>query len=148
MNQVVFKTEGDWDSTTLTCNGRDWPAAQMLVQIEAGRDEYGSPARGGVRDGGQMSAVVRSQDNPDQEQAIFPGTLQMNFPGHEVVVENVHPNFDFEFTRVLYNQRDVTEQIVDLTVNIDAVNNEVQAVITLYRPHWLGADEVATITIL
>jgi hypothetical protein len=79
---------------------------------------------------------------------IFPGRLEMDFPGHSLIIENTHPMFAFEFTRVNYNGTDVTRNIVDLLVNIDADNNIVQANITLYKAHWLSADEVATYNII
>jgi hypothetical protein len=147
MNNVVFQTGGDWDSTTLYNNGSEVQASQLFVELHAGRD-YDGPARGGVLDGGEITAIIRTQADPDAEQGIFPGRLEMTFPGHTIVVENTHPGFAFEFTRVSYNGRDATRNIVDLFVNINAVENVVQAYITLYKAHWLGPDEVATYNII
>ena len=148
MNNIVFQTGGDWDTTTLSNNGQEIMAAQLFVDLKAGRDPYGEPDRGGVHNGGEMTAVVRTQEDPDTAIGIFPGRLEMTFTGHELQVENTHPTFAFEFTRVWYNGRDVTDKIMDLYVDINAVDNVVQAYITLYKPHWLGSDEVATYTIL
>lgn len=148
MNNYVFSTGGDWDSTTLYNNGAEVLASQFYVELHAGRDAFNAPDRGGVYDGGEITAIVRPQDNPNVEMGIFPGRLEMNFPGHNIVMENTHPAFSFEFTRISYNGRDVTGNIVDLLVNINAMDNVVQAYITLYKPHWLTADEVATYTIL
>jgi hypothetical protein len=36
---------------------------------------------------------------------------------------------------------------VDVYVDVNAVDNVVQAYITLYKAHWFGSDEVATINI-
>jgi hypothetical protein len=148
MNNYVFNTGGDWDNTTLFNNGAEVLAAQLYVELRAGRDEFDNPDRGGVYDGGEITAIVHPQDNPDLEMGIFPGRLEMNFPGHNIVIENTHPGFAFEFTHVFFDGRDVTSNIVDLMVNINAVDNVVQAYITLYKAHWLGSDEVATYTIL
>jgi hypothetical protein len=148
MNNYVFNTGGDWDSTTLYNNGGEVLAAQLYVELHAGRDAFDQPDRGGVYEGGEISAIVRPQDNPNMEMGIFPGRLEMNFPGHGIVIENTHPGFAFEFTRVAFDGRDVTGNVVDLLVNINATDNIVQAYITLYKPHWLTADEVATYTIL
>lgn len=147
MNNMIFKTGGDWDSTSLFNNNQEVSAAELFVELHAGRDD-GDPARGGVNDGGEMTAIVRLQENPDQEQGIFPGRLEMTFPGHQIVVENMHPGFAFEMTRVWYNGRDVTNNIVDLYVDINAIDNDVKAYITLYKAHWLSADEVATYNIV
>lgn len=148
MNQVVFSTGGDWDSTTLFKNGREWLAAQLFVELHAGRDDDGEPVRGGIANGGEMTAIVRPQDNPQVEEGIFPGRLEMSFPGHTLAVENTHPNFAIEFTRVWYNGREVTREVLDLYVDVNSVDNFVKAYIVLYKAHWLSADEVATYTII
>lgn len=148
MNNMVFSTGGDWDSTTLYNNGSEVLAAQLFVEMHASRDEFGDPAPGGVRTGGEMTAIVRPQENPQQEIGIFPGRLEMNFPGHSLIVENTHPMFAFEFTRVWYNGHEVTNNVMDLYVDINAVDNVVQAYVTLYKPHWFTSDEVATYNII
>lgn len=148
MNNVVFNTGGDWGSTTLDNNGVEVMAAQLFVEMHAGRNEFGEPDRGGVYTGGEITAIIRPQDNPDAEYGIFPGRLEMTFPGHTLILENTHPGFAFEFTHVLYNGRDITNNIVDLYVDINAVDNVVTAYVTLYKAHWLGADEVATYNII
>jgi hypothetical protein len=148
MNNLVFSTGGDWDSTTLFNDGQEVMAAQMYVELHAGRDIDGDLGSGGVSLGGDMTAIIRPQDNPQQEVGIFPGRLQMTFPGHELVIENTHPAFAFEFTQIWYQGHDVSNNVVDLLVDIDAVNNNVKAYITIYKPHWFGSDEVATYNIL
>ncbi len=145
---MIFHTDGDWDTTSLFNNGQEVLASQLFVEIHAGRDGWGDPDRGGIYAGGTINAIIRTQDNPAVEQGIFPGRLDLEFPGHTLIVENTHPFFDFEFTRVTYNGVDVTNNIVDLLVNIDADNNIVEASITIYKPHWLTADEVATYNII
>jgi hypothetical protein len=148
MNNMTFKTGGDWDSTFLYNNGEEVLAAQLFVELHAGRDEFGEPCMGGIGAGGEMTAIVRPQSNPEVEQGIFPGRLQMDFPGHSIVIENNHPGFAFEFTRVWYNGRDVSENVIEVHVDIDAINDNVSAYIMLYKPHWITSDEVATYTIL
>ena len=146
MNNVVFRTQGDWDSTTLYNNNEEVLADELFVELHAGRDAYGNPDRGGVSDSGEVTAFLRLQNDP-QEVPIFPGRLQITFPGHEIVIENTHPTFAFEFTRVWYNGRDATENVVDVYVDVNAPDNIVKAYITLYKPHWLTSDEVATYNI-
>lgn len=148
MNHMVFSTGGDWDSTTLFNNDQEVMAAQLFVELHAGRDEYGQPARGGISAGGEMTAIVRPQDDPSQEVGIFPGRLELLFPNHNVVIENTHPMFAFELTRVWYNGHDVTDNVMDIYTDINAVDNEVKAYIVVFRPHFLGSDEVITFNIL
>ncbi len=148
MNNMVFATGGDWDTTTLQNNGVEVLAAQMFVELAAGRNDYGEPANGGVGLGGTITATVRLQEDPNNAIGIFPGRLEMSFPGHTLVIENTHPAFAFEFTRVWHNGADVTNQIVDAYVDIDAINNNVKAYLTLYKHHFLAASEVATYNII
>lgn len=148
MNEMVFKTGGEWDSTFLHNNGSEVHAAQLFVQLLAGRDEGGTPVRGGIARGGELTAIVRLQSNPEKEAGILPGRLEMIFPRHQVAVENRHPSFAFEATRVWHNGKEVTNSVVELYVDINAVDNVVRAYITIYRPHWFGPDEVATYNIL
>src|SRR5581483_10872980 len=148
MNNVVFSTGGDWDSTTLYNNGSEVLATQLFVELQAGVDEDGQPAAGGIALGGEMTAIVRPQENPQQEIGIFPGRLELNFPGHAIVIENTHPTFAFEFTRVWYNGREVTDKVMTVYVDVNAADNIVKAYITLFKPHWITADEVATYNIV
>lgn len=148
MNHMVFRTGGDWDSTTLENNGAEVLAAQLFVELRAGRNDFDEPDMGGIANGGEMTAIVRPQEDPQQQTGIFPGRLDMSFPGHTIVIENTHPTFAFEFTRVWHNGVDVTRNVIDVYVDINAVDNVVQAYLTLYKPHWISADEVATYNIL
>ncbi len=148
MNNVVLSTGGDWPTTTLHFNNEEIAAAQLFVELQAGRDEFGDPERGGIQLGGQVTAVVRPADSPDQEVGIFPGRLEMIFPGHSIIIENTHPMFAFEFTRVWYNGRDVTDDLMDVYVDFNYPENNVKAFLVLYKPHWFGSDEVATFTII
>jgi len=148
MNDVVFKTGGDWDSTTLTNNGKEVPANRLIVDAQTGRDEFGEPDAGGVSLGGEMTAYIESQATPDEQTPVFPGRLVIRVPNHEVVVENNHPQFLFEVTQVWLDQQNVTNNLLDLHLEIDAVNNNVSGYITLYKSHFFSADEVATINLL
>jgi len=147
LNNVTFRTGGDWDSTTLANNGQEVLANALNVKLTAGRDEGGNPAKGGIQLGGEMTAAIVPQDASEQEIAIFPGRLQLDFPGHEVIVENTNPGFMFEVTRVWYNGADVSNEILDLEVEVNAETNVVRAFIVLFKTHFLGAPEVATYTI-
>lgn len=69
-------------------------------------------------------------------------------PTHKLSIVNTTPQFAFEFTQVIFDNEDVTNQVVEIEVNIDSVNNEVSGYIVLYRPHFIAADEVATYNLL
>jgi hypothetical protein len=148
MNYFIFSTGGDWDSTTLYNNGQEYLANKLFIQLNTARDMDGSPMRGGIGNGGSMTAYVLPQGDNAGEFAIFPGRIDLEVPTHKITVENTSPQFAIEFTTVNLDGQDVTAQVVDLEVNVDAVNNEVSGFITLYKPHFLGSDEVATYNLL
>jgi len=133
MNDVTFQTGGDWSSTTLYNNGVEVLAAQLFVQILAGRDDWGNPIRGGIYDGTDLTALVRPQQDPDEAWDILPGRVTLTFPGHVVVLENYHPMVDPDATRYM---------------DINAMDDIVKAYVTVYKPHWIKTDEVITYTIV
>jgi hypothetical protein len=148
MNEMTFQTGGDWSSTTLYNNGVEVLAAELLVEVRAGRDEYDNPIRGGIYDGTDLTAYVRLQDNPDAPIDILPGKLTLTFPGHEIVLENYHPMVEPEATRVWYNGQEVTSRLVDVYVDVNAQDDIVKAFVSVYKPHWISTDEVITYTIV
>ena len=148
MNDMIFQTGGDWSSTTLYNNGSEVPAAELFVELRAGRDEYDNPVQGGIYNGTALTAIVRPQDNPSAALDVLPGKLTLTFPGHTVVVENTHPLAAPEATRVWYNGQEITIRVVDVYVDVDAENDTVKAFVSVYKPHWLATDEVITYTIV
>lgn len=148
MNDVVFKTGGDWDSTTLFNNGQEVPANRLFIDMQTGRNEFGEPDTGGVSNGGEMTAYIETQATPDQQTPIFPGRMVVRVPNHEVVIENTHPQFLFEATQVWLDQQNVSNNVIDLQVDVDAVNNNVKGYISLYKAHFFSSDEVATFNLL
>ena len=148
MNEVIFRTGGDWDSTTLHNNGFETPAAQLFVELRAGRDEYGDPVQGGVFEGADLTALVRPAQDPEAPWDIFPGRLTCRFPNYEITVENFHPQVFLENTRVILNGEDITRRVVDLYVDVNAADDVVSAYITEYKGHFFRRDELITHTII
>lgn len=148
MNDVLFRTGGDWDSTTLHNQGYEVPAAQMRVELRAGRDEWDEPTAGGIREGADLAAYIRPQDSPERPYDILPGRLTLEFPGYTVVLENSHPRVETEYTRVWLNGEEVTERIVDLYVDINAIDDVAEAWLSLYKTRWFRRDELTTYTLL
>ncbi len=148
MNEMTFQTGGDWENTTLYNNGVEVPAAQLFVELRAGRDEYDNPIRGGIYDGTDLTAIVRPQENPEEAWDILPGRLTLNFPGHTIVLENYHPMVELDATRVWYNGQEVTNRVVDVYIDVNALEDVVKAYVTVYKPHWIATDEVITYTIV
>ncbi len=146
-NYFIFSTGGDWDSTNLYNNGNEYMADRLYLDLKAGRDEWGNFTRGGISNGGDMTALVVPQGS-GQEMGVFPGKIDLEFPAHRITVQNDTPQFAIEFTRILLDGVDVTDNVVDFVTDIDAINNNVQAYIMMYKPHFLSADEVMTINLL
>jgi len=148
MNYFIFSTGGDWDTTSLYLNGENFPSQRLLIQIETGRDYNGDPRRGGLSNGGQATALVQPEQSGAGEWAIFPGKIDLEFPTHKVTIENQSPTFAIELTKVWLDNVDVSAELLDLMIDVNAIDNQVSAYLTLYKPHLFGADEVATYTLL
>ena len=148
MNDMIFRTGGSWDTTTLYNNGQEVATAQLYIELHAGRDYDGSPTDGGIANGADLTALVRPQDDPMAPWDIFPGRITLEFPNYSIALENTHPAVILEDTRLFLNGENVTDRLVDLVVDINAVDDVVSAYITLYKNHWFRRDEVITHTIV
>lgn len=148
MNYFIFSTGGDWDTTSLYLNGENFPSKHLFVKFETGRDYDGEPRKGGLSNGGEATAYVLPEQTGAGEWAIFPGKIDLEFPTHKVTIENQSPTFAIELTRVWLDERDVSDELLDLEIDVDAIQNRVSAYLTLFKPHFFGADEVATHTLL
>lgn len=148
MNDILFRTDGTWDGTTLHNNGYEVAAAQLFIELKAGRDEWGDPIAGGIHEGADLVALVRPADDPLDPFDLLPGRITLEFPDDRIILENVHPGVHLEHTRVWYNGDDVTDRVVDLYVDINAVDNVTSVWITVYKSRWFRRDEVITHTIV
>jgi len=148
MRYFIFSTGGDWDSTSLFLNGDNYPASRLYIGLQTQRDAYGNPVRGGVQNGAQIEAFVMPQDADAREQAIFPGRIDLEFPTHKVTISNDSPMFSAELTSITIDGREISDQILEMQINIDSVANEVSAYLMIYKPHTFAADEVATYNLL
>ena len=147
MNYFIFNTGGDWDSTGLYLNGDEFPADRLYLRIETGRDSNGEPRKGGLRNGGQGTCFVLPQGKTE-EWAVFPGKIDLEFPTHKITLENQSPTFALELTRVTLDGNDVSDELLDLEIDVNAINDNVTAYLTLYKPKLFGADEIATYTLI
>lgn len=148
MNTLAFRTGGDWDSTTLFNNGFEVAAAQLYIELRAGRDDWGEPVQGGIFEGADLTAIIRPAEDPLAPWDILPGRITLDFPGYSLALENMHPEVYLPHTRIYFNGEDVTQRVVDLVVDINAVDNIVSAYITVYKSHFFRRDEVITHTII
>lgn len=147
-NEIIFSTGGDWDSTSLMSNGYAIEAAQLYIELRAGRDDWGDEVRGGIWEGADLTAMIRPAEDPLAPFDIFPGRISLEFPGYTIVMENQHPEVDMRHLRVWLNGEDITDRVVDVVVDINAVDSFVQAYVTVYKSRFLLRDEVITHTIL
>ena len=148
MNELVFRTGGSWEDTSLFNRGMEVDAAQLFIELRAGRDEWGEPIRGGVFEGAEMTALVRPSEDPYSPWDVLPGRLTMEFPGYQLIVENYHPQVFLDNLRVFMNGENITDRVIDLYVDINAVDDVVSAYVTVYKSHFFRRDEVITHTIV
>ncbi|WP_395146426.1 hypothetical protein [Armatimonas sp.] len=147
-NEILFSTGGDWDSTSLMSNGYAIEAAQLYIELSAGRDDWGDEVQGGIWEGADLTAMIRPAEDPMAPIDIFPGRISMEFPGYTIVMENQHPMVDMRHLRVWLNGEDITDRVVDVVVDINAVDSFVQAYVSVYKSRFLLRDEVITHTII
>ena len=148
MNYFIFNTGGDWDSTGLYLNGDEFPSDRLYLKFETGRDYDGNPRKGGVQNGGDAYCYVLPQKSGDGEYAVFPGRIDLEFPTHKVTIENQSPNFAIELTRVTLDGKEITDELLDIEIDVNAIENNVSAYLRLFKPKLFGADEIATYTLL
>ncbi|WP_395089082.1 hypothetical protein [Armatimonas sp.] len=147
-NEIIFSTGGDWDTTSLMSNGYAIEAAQLYIELRAGRDDWGDEVQGGIWEGADLTAMIRPAEDPLAPFDIFPGRISLEFPGYTIVLENQHPMGDMRHLRVWLNGEDITDRVVDVVVDINAVDSFVQAYVTVYKSRFLLRDEVITHTII
>jgi len=142
MNNLVFTTEGTWETTTLFNNGEEVLATRLFVSLRRARNWLGGDR------GGELTAYVCTQDYPDDEIGMFPGAFEVNVPRHKLNIVNRDPHFAFENTQVYYQEIEVTMQMAELYLEIDADQNIVQCYISLFQGHGIGSGNAETFTLL
>jgi len=140
MNSLVFATEGSWDSTTLMNNDEEVLASRLFVSLRRARGWIGNDR------GGEITAYVCTQDEPDDEQGIFPGSIEVRVPRHNILIINRDPHFAFENTQVYYQEIEVTMSVAEFYLEIDADQNIVQCYISLFQGHGIGSGNAETFT--
>jgi hypothetical protein len=123
-------------------------AAQLFIELRAGRDDWGNPISGGVFEGAELTALVRPAEDPYAPWDVFPGRITMEFPGYQLVMENFHPAVYLDNTQIYMNGENITGRVVDFYVDINAVDDIVSAYVTVYKSHFFRRDEVITHTIV
>lgn len=147
-NDLRFRTDGTWDSTTLHGNGYEISAAQLYIELRAGRDDWGDEVPGGIWEGADLTALIRPAEDPFSPFDIFPGRIMLEFPGYRIEMENNHPEVDMRHLRIWLNGEDITDRVVDLVVDINAVDDFVQAFVTVYKSRFILRDEIITHNII
>jgi len=142
MNSLVFSTQGDWDSTTLLNNAEEVFASRLFVSLLRKRGWIGNDQ------GGELTAYVVLQDDPDEEVGIFPGSIEIQVPRHNVLIVNRDPHFAFESTQVYYQEIEVTMSVAELYLEIDSDQNIVQCYMSLFQGHGIGSGNAETFTLL
>lgn len=143
MNSLVFETQGTWDTTTLFNNtDEEVLADRLFVSLRRARGWLGNDR------GGELTAYVILQDSPDQEHGIFPGSLEIRVPRHNLLIVNRDPHFAFENTQIYYQEIEVTMSIAELYLEIDPDQNIVQCYMSLFQGHGIGSGNAETFTLL
>lgn len=142
MNSLVFSTEGSWDTTTLMNNAEEVFASRLFIELRRKRGWMGGDQ------GGDLEAYVCLQDDPDNQIGIFPGSIEIQVPRHNVLFVNRDPHFAFESTQIYYQEIEVTMSVAEFYLEIDADQNIVQCYMSLFQGHGIGSGNAETFTLL
>ena len=142
MNSLVFSTQGTWDTTTLLNNAEEVFATRLFVSLRRKRGWMGGDQ------GGDLEAYVALQDDPDTEIGIFPGSIEVQVPRHNVLMVNRDPHFAFESTQIYYQEIEVTMSVAEFYLEIDSDQNIVQCYMSLWQGHGIGSGNAETFTLL
>ena len=171
MNNLLLMTFGTWESTELRNNGTEEIGASCLV-VHIACDTPGR-SRGSGWTGigvGQMDAWLSPTDDPntpqneeEQAYAIFPGRFEadINIPDgtdldgkpqyrrNVVIVENDHPNMDMDYTRVTWNDDDITDSLLEFYLVIDSrEGGEVRSFLRIAKNALIGFDKELHVNII
>ena len=108
--------------------------------MRAGRDEWDNPIRGGIYDGTDLTAISPpSVRTPDQAWDILPGKLHLDFSrprqsSWKIIIRWWTPMRPASGTTV----KTITDRVVDVYVDVNAMDDIVKAYVTVYKPHWIS----------
>lgn len=156
INDFAFQTSGSWDTTSVIYNGQNWDAARcFFVELRTDGDW-------GVSDGGEITGTATFVD-PSVNQAdysdplamptiitpIFPGRISFTAVGKPTItIENIDPDFEFLNTVVMMDGVDISNDIVALKFDIDAINDAVTGWVKYISSAILGLEDITTLYIL
>jgi len=166
-------TFGSWESTNLLNNQEEVAASRLFIHIEC------DSLQGGIKHGSAMEHYLSPMDDPstpeneeDLTYPLFPGRIEadLNVPTGSVgadgqpvytrnlvVVENLHPTVNQDFTRVWFasgsggsisDDDEVTDSLLELFLQLDYPQNIVQGYLRLYKRPLFGGDSEIAITLL
>jgi len=151
INDFAFSTAGDWDSVAVLAGGVEWDAARrFFVELKTFDENDGD---GGIDEGGTLTAEVTYIDPNDPESLvtapIFPGRFSVTALGKpEIVIENIDPDFEFLQTKVWMDGLDITDRIVSMKFDINALDLSVVGWIKYTDEIVLGIPNVVLLYIL
>jgi len=143
---LLFSTFGTWDNTNLVNNGTDEiDAARLFIHLI-------TDGRHGVRNGGEITAYVTTQDALDQQVGLIPGRFEADIHSpacgeNNIVIENYDPTAEFRALQVTFNGLDVTDTVHELYLEVDYPQNIVSGYLRLVKRHLLG-DGLDTVNLL
>jgi hypothetical protein len=130
LNDILFSTDGTWDNTNVFNLGNPLPCRRIFLDLKT----YGeADGESGVDEGGSLTGWVDyvregfdNDPNPPLDRAdIFPGAIEFQIKNKVVRVECTSREGNFLDTRVFVDGFEMTEEVVRVFADIDAIDDRV-----------------------
>ncbi len=173
LNNIVLMTFGTWESTNLLNNQEEVGAARLFLHIVCDSDRGGIRAGSGME---HYLSPLDDPSTPIDEETLkyplFPGRFEADlsvptgvknadgslvYSHNLIAVENTHPTINQDYTRVWYaggtggsvsDDDEVTDQLLELYLELDYPQNIVRGYIRIYKKPLLGSDSELAVTLL
>ena len=173
VNNVILMTLGTWETTNLLNNEAEVGASRLFLHIVCD-----SPRGGIQGGSGMEHYITPFDESGATQGAggvkypLFPGRFEadLNIPSgtknadgstaysrNLVVVENTHPTVNMDYTRVWFisgsggsvsDDDEVTDQLLELYLELDYPQNIVRGYIRIYKRPVFGRDSELAVTLM
>lgn len=154
LNDILFSTDGTWDNTNVFNCGKPLPCRRIFLDLRTYGEEDGES---GVDEGGSLVGwvdyVAQGADEqdlhaPTERADIFPGAIEFQVKNQVVRVECSSREANFLATRVFVDGLEMTEEIIRVFAEIDAVDDRVSVWYKYKSGEFVDIAEYQEVTLI